>query len=51
MIVVETVKPYRAQMFQVPNSELEKGKEEFTQLLKRIAYYEIFGYNDNMIFE
>lgn len=50
MLVVQTIPPYTSQCFSVSNSQLKQGLVEFEQLMKRVAYYEIFGYKKEVEF-
>lgn len=50
MLVVETAPPYDSRCFYVTQSQLKKGLNEFNELLKRVAYYEIFGYENEVNF-
>ncbi len=42
---------YESRLFKVNKSQFEQGKREFEQLLKRVAFYELFGYNKEVIFK
>ena len=50
MVVVETIPPHRAQCFSVPQEEIRNGMIELFQLLKRVAYYELHGYEEEVEF-
>ena len=44
MLVVETIPPYRAQRYVVSPSHIKEGMIELFQLLKRVAFHEMFGF-------
>ncbi len=50
MLVVETVNPFRSQCFSVSKENIKSGMIELFQLLKRVAYYEIHGYEEEVEF-
>ena len=50
MLVVQTIPPYASQCFPVSRSRLKHGWNKFEQLIKRVAYYEIFGYENKVKF-
>lgn len=50
MLVVETLPPYDSRCYFVSQTQLKQGMEEFNQLLKRVAYHEMFGYEDEIKF-
>lgn len=50
MLVVETIPPYNSKCFSVSQSQLKQGIGEFNQLMKRVAYYEMFGYENEVTF-
>lgn len=50
MLVVQTIPPYKSQCFAVSKTQLKQGMLEFEQLMKRVAYYEIFGYKKEVEF-
>lgn len=50
MLVVDTLRDNDTRCIHVPDSELEVGKKEYEELLKRVAYYEIYGYDKNVEF-
>ncbi|MBO7211820.1 MAG: PD-(D/E)XK nuclease-like domain-containing protein [Methanobrevibacter sp.] len=50
MLVVQTTPPYTSACFPVDRSLLKKGQLHFEQLMKRVAYYEIFGYEKEVDF-
>lgn len=50
MLVVETQPPYESRCFYVSETQLKKGLDEFNQLLKRVAYHEMFGYENEINF-
>lgn len=45
MLVVETNAPYLSHVFTVSDPWLNKGKHEFIQLVKRIAYHKVNGFD------
>ena len=50
IIAVETTGENRAGIFNINREYLEMGRKEFCRLLKMVAYCEIEGYSDNIIF-
>ena len=50
MLVVQTIPPYASRCYSVSNTDLKKGWNQFEQLMKRVAYYEIFGYKNEVEF-
>lgn len=50
MLVVQTASPYTSQCFSVNKKQLETGRTEFEQLLKRVAYCQLFGYKNEIDF-
>lgn len=50
MLVVQTIPPYSSKCFHVSRTQLKQGYEEFEQLMKRVAYHEMFGYDDEINF-
>lgn len=50
MLVVQTIPPYTSRCFSVNKTQLKRGVNEFEQLMKRVAYYEIFGYKNEVEF-
>ena len=50
MLVVETPPPYEAKCFYVSKGQLKQGINEFNELMKRVAYYEMFGYESEVNF-
>lgn len=50
MLVVETLPPYEAKCFYVSKGQLKQGISEFNELMKRVAYYEMFGYESEVNF-
>lgn len=50
MLVVQTIPPYTSRCFSVNKTQLKRGINEFEQLMKRVAYYEIFGYKKEVEF-
>lgn len=49
--VVETIPNYWSRCYTVSDTQLKRGTKELNQLLKRVAYYEIFGYDKEVEFE
>lgn len=50
MLVVQTQSPFTSQCFAVSKSRLKQGWDKFERLMKRVAYYEIFGYENKVKF-
>ena len=50
VLVVSTSDPYESQCFPISDNLIKKGRREYMQLLKRVAYYEIFGYKEEVKF-
>jgi len=50
MMVVETNSPFNSQIYSVNRPRLKEGMREFNQMLKRIAYHEIYGYDKEVNF-
>ena len=50
MLVVQTTPPYTSACFPVGRDLLKQGRIQFEQLMKRVAYYEIFGYDKEVEF-
>lgn len=50
VLVVSTSDPYESKKFFITKDLLKKGREEYMQLLKRIAYYELHGYDEEVNF-
>lgn len=50
MLVVETDTDHMSACFNVPRSELIRGMNDFNRLLSEVAYYEIFGYEEEVEF-
>lgn len=51
VLVVQTTPPYTSKCYSINKSLLEKGRIEFEQLMKRVAYYKLFGYKKEVNFE
>lgn len=51
MLVVETVPRYWSKAYVVNPSQIEHGKKKFNELLCRVAYCEMFGYDKEVEFE
>ena len=47
---VETIPNYWSNCFRIPEEELHRGIIEFSELMKRVAGYEIFGYDTELNF-
>jgi len=47
---VETIPNYWSKCFKISDEELHRGIIEFTQLMKRVGYYEMFGYDAEVTF-
>lgn len=47
IIAVETNNSYRAGIYKVNNAYIEEGIKEFKELICKIAYYELYGYDAN----
>lgn len=47
---VETIPNYWSRCFKINDEDLHRGINEFTELLKRVAYYEIAGYDSEVSF-
>ena len=50
VLAVNTIS-YESKLFKVNKCQFEQGKREFEQLLKRVAFYELFGYNKEVVFK
>ena len=50
VLVVSTSDPYESQRFSISDNLIKKGRREYMQLLKRVAYYEMFGYDEEVKF-
>lgn len=50
VLVVSTSDPYDSKVFSVNEKMLKKGRREYKELLKRVAYYEMFGYEKEVKF-
>ena len=50
VLVVSTSDPYESQCYPVSDKLIRKGRREYMQLLKRVAYYEMFGYDEEVKF-
>lgn len=44
MLVVETVGAYASELFPVNNDTIQSGFQEFKELLKRVAFHQVNGY-------
>ena len=45
MLVVETNKPYMSHAFKVGNKWIHTGYNEFVNLLKRVSYHKVRGFD------
>ena len=50
VLVVSTSDPYESQCYPISDKLIRKGRHEYMQLLKRVAYYEMFGYDEEVKF-
>lgn len=50
MLVVQTSETFQSACFHVNDHYLQMGKEEFEETIKKIAYYSIFGYEEEVSF-
>lgn len=50
VIVVETILNNQVGVYSIDKKLLEEGRKEFCRLLKMVAYCEMIGYNDDIIF-
>ena len=50
VLVVSTSDPYESQCYPISDKLIRKGRCEYMQLLKRVAYYEMFGYDEEVKF-
>jgi len=44
IVAVETIYPYRSQVFKIGEEALQKGMKEYNSLLKRVAYHTKYSY-------
>lgn len=51
VLVVQTTAPYTSKCYSIPKNLLTKGKIEFEQLMKRVAYHQMYGFKDEVNFE
>ena len=49
-VIVVNTKDYFVEVFPISESLMEKGKKEYEELLKRVAFYEMFGYDKEVEF-
>lgn len=49
IFAIETTGDNRAQMFKINNSYIQEGLKEFKELICRVAYHEIYGYEREAI--
>lgn len=45
MLLISTIPPYNSGVFKVLSTHIKRGMEEFSELLKRVAYHEEYGYD------
>ena len=45
IFAVETTGDNKSQMFKINNSYIQYGIQEFKELICRVAYHEVYGYN------
>ena len=45
MLLISTIPPFNSGVFKVLNTHISRGMSEFSELLKRVAYHEQYGYN------
>ena len=45
MLLVSTIPPYNSGVFKVTDVSIRQGMEEFSELLKRVAFHEEYGYD------
>ena len=45
MLLVSTIPPYNSGVFKVLDTHIKRGMNEFSELLKRVAYHEQYGYD------
>lgn len=51
MLVVETVGAFNSKSYSVSNEDIVSGFKEFSDLIKRVAYHQVKGYNRILEFE
>lgn len=45
MLLISTIPPYNSGVFTVLDTHIKRGMNEFSELLKRVAYHEQYGYD------
>ena len=45
MLLISTIPPFNSGIFKVLNTHINRGMEEFSELIKRVAYHEQYGYD------
>lgn len=50
ILAVQTIPPYDTGVFKVSNSLLKQGKQEYEELLKRVGYHTMFGFDRSVDF-
>ena len=45
MLLISTIPPFNSGVFKVLNTHINRGMKEFSELLKRVAYHEQYGYD------
>ena len=45
MLLISTIPPFNSGVFKVLNTHISRGMSEFSELLKRVAYHEQYGYD------
>ena len=43
MLLISTIPPFNSGIFKVLNTHINRGMEEFSELIKRVAYHEQYG--------
>lgn len=51
VLVVETIPNYWSRVYYVTAQQLQKGRKQFNELMSRVAYYDIFGWDKEVEFE
>lgn len=49
-VIVVNTRDFYVEVFPITEQHLKEGEEEFNQLLKRVAFYEMFGYDKEVEF-
>ncbi len=50
ILLVETIMDFKSRKISIPRHYIKSGLKEMNELLSRVAYYQIFGYNKNINF-